>query len=129
MNEADAKRAIVDNIKSRGGYARRIEDQFGVGFPDLVIQTSEAMPVFFIEAKLIVGGHTFGPTPRQFVELKRLAISRYSHPMLAGYSVLARKWYLHPHTERAHVKDCYAQLPDTDFFDTLEAYYKELKSE
>lgn len=126
MNEADAKRAIVENIKSRGGYARRIEDNFGVGFPDLVVQTSAYYPVFFIEAK-IVDGHHFGPTPRQYVELKRLAISRYSHPMIAGFSLISRKWFLHPYAEKAHVKDCFRQT-ERDFYDTLESYYEVFKT-
>lgn len=129
MNEADVKRALVENIKERGGYARRIEDAFGVGFPDLVVQTSANYPVFFIEAKLILTGHTFGPSPRQYIELKRLAISRYSHPMLAGFSVLNKRWYLHPHAESAHVTRCFAQMPDVDFFDTLQSYYDKYRSD
>lgn len=126
MNEADAKRAVVQNIKQRGGYARRIEDQFSVGFPDLIVETSESQPVFFIEAKIITG-HVFGPTPRQYVEMSRLTVSRYAIPVLAGYSPLARKWYLHRRVEQAHVKDCYAQLPGVDFFDTLEDWYEQEK--
>lgn len=126
MSESDEKRKIVENIKQRGGYARRIEDQFSVGFPDIVAQTSEPMPVFFIEAK-IIDGHTFGPSPRQYVEMRRLAVSRYAVPLLAGYSPLARKWYLHRRAEKVHVTECYAQLNGVDFFDTLEAWYEQEK--
>lgn len=120
MNEAEAKRRIVENIKARGGYARRIEDQFSVGFPDLVIQTSEALPVFFTEAK-IIRGLSFGPTPRQYVEMSRLAVSRYSVPVLAGWN--GSRWYLHRRIERALVSECFEQPDGCDFFDTLEQWY------
>lgn len=119
MNESEAKRTIVANVQARGGYARRIEDKFSVGFPDLVLVLPD-YPVFFCEAKIIVG-HTFGPTPRQYVELKRLAISKHSCPMLAGLGPDGR-WYLHPHAESAHVTQCWKQQDD-DFFDTLCQWY------
>lgn len=120
VNEANFKRRIVDNIKARGGYARRIEDQFSVGFPDLIIQTSENMPVFFVEAK-IVRGPVFGPSPRQYVEMKRLMVSRYAVPVLAGWD---GKMLLHRRAVSAYVTDCFMQPDGCDFFDTLEQWYE-----
>lgn len=122
MNESEAKRRIVENIKARGGYARRIEDQFSVGFPDLIVQTSSELPVFFIEAKL-VNYNTFSPSPRQYVEMKRLAVSRYAIPMLAGWANSHNKWFLHRRVERAHIQESFMQPDGLDFFDTLEAWY------
>lgn len=122
MNESEVKRRLVENVKQRGGYARRIEDQFAVGFPDTIVMTSEALPVFFIEAK-IIGGLEFGPSPRQYVEMKRLAVSRYSCPVLAGWSNQTGKWYLHRRAEKALVAECFEQPDGLDFFDTLESWY------
>lgn len=122
MNEAEAKRRIVENIKARGGYARRIEDNFSVGFPDLIVQTSSELPVFFIEAKL-TGFTSFGPTPRQYVEMNRLAVSRYAIPLLAGWSNENGVWYLHRRAEIALIPNCFVQPDGLDFFDTLEAWY------
>lgn len=124
MNEADAKRRIVENVRKRGGYARRIEDQFSVGFPDLVIQTSAEMPVFFIEAK-IIRGQSFGPTPRQYVEMGRLSVSRYSVPLLAGFK--DGRWYLHPRADQVSIDQCFAQPEGLDFFDTLEQWYENVR--
>lgn len=120
MLESDAKRKIVENVKQRGGYARRIEDQFSVGFPDLIIQTSEKMPVFFVEAKIITG-NTFGPTPRQYVEMGRLRVSKYAVPVLAGWK--NGVWYFIDRCEKAHVTDCYLSPDGMDFFDSLEEWY------
>jgi len=124
MNEADLKRNVVANIKQRGGYARRIEDAYSVGFPDLVLQTSEELPVFFCEAK-IVRGLILAPSPRQLVEMRRLRISRYSWPILAGWK--DGVWYLSLLEEQVPIVDCYMQPIGCDFFDTLEVFYAHVR--
>jgi hypothetical protein len=68
MNESDYKTAIVKKAKKAGWYARRIEDKYGVGFPDMIIRPKR-LPVCFIEAKIITG-RQFSPSPRQYIELR-----------------------------------------------------------
>ena len=83
MIESDIKRGIVDAIRAVGGYARRIEDQFTVGMPDLVLIPMKC-PVVWAEVKMITGC-SFGPTPRQLIELNKLQRSPYSIPMVIGW--------------------------------------------
>lgn len=71
MNEADFKRRVVAAVKAEGGYARRIEDKFSVGMPDMIIVPASSPVVFFVEAKIFIGNQ-FRPTERQLVELRRL---------------------------------------------------------
>lgn len=73
MTEADEKRLIVNAIKKHGGYARRLEDQYAVGLPDLFIGL-KGLPAVLIEAKLI-RGNIFSPSPRQLQELIKLQSS------------------------------------------------------
>lgn len=103
--ETPMKQAIVKDFKDRGHYARRIEDAYSVGFPDLVLIPKE-YPVFFCEAK-IIRDNLFSPTPRQYVELGRMAITRYAVPCILGYKDGVH--YLHQYAEQVHYKDCVAQ--------------------
>lgn len=123
MKEADVKRTIVGCVKARGGYARRIEDQFSVGFPDLVVQTGRDSPVYFIEVK-VVRGRKFGPTPRQYVEMSRLAISRYAVPMLVGWHDDKGKFLFHRRAESVCVEDCFVQPEGVDFVDSLDEWWR-----
>lgn len=121
MSEADVKRAIVKAFKDRGHYARRIEDSFSVGFPDLIL-IPQGYPVFFTEVK-IVKGLKFGPSPRQYVEMDRLAISKHSVPTLLGWDdgvLLISK-----HREEVRVIDCVAQQPDENVVDLFKRFYHE----
>lgn len=120
-NEADVKRKVVKDFKDRGHYARRIEDSFSVGFPDLVLVPKQ-YPVFFCEAK-IIRGPTFAPTPRQYVEMTRLAISRYSVPCLLGWRDGVH--YLQRHCEVARVSDCVMQEDDEDIVSLFKRFYHE----
>ena len=70
MNEAQVKRAMVEDVRKAGGYARRYEDQFGVGIPDTLFVLKGLPPIF---AEIKVFKHVkFGPTDRQWVELMRI---------------------------------------------------------
>lgn len=121
VNEADVKRAIVKDFKVHGGYARRIEDAFSVGFPDLVL-IPKGYPVFFTEVK-IIRGSKFGPTPRQYVEMTRLAISKYSVPTLLGWDNGVH--YISKHYKEVHVFMCMAQQPGENIVDLFKRYYHE----
>lgn len=72
-NESRYKSELVKQGRAFGDYARRIEDQFAVGVPD-ILYGIEGGPTLLIEAKIIKGS-TFGPSPRQYEELRRWAES------------------------------------------------------
>ena len=69
MRESYYKARIVKEVKDAGGYARRIEDQYAVGIPDLTL-IPKGGPVYFAEAKIIKG--PWGATDRQYVDLCRI---------------------------------------------------------
>lgn len=102
MNEADFKRELVKRFKKEGGYARRIEDAYSVGFPDLILIPKGGV-VFFCEAK-VVRGRSFAPTPRQYVELVRLSVSSHAFPCVLGFD--GGLTYLHPYAKICPVADC-----------------------
>lgn len=85
--EANIKRAMVKSVKDAGGYARRIEDQYGVGIFDLIL-IPFGLPVFMTEVK-IVRSQNFGPSLRQHVELQRIQYvgqtSGHVIPLMIGY--------------------------------------------
>lgn len=121
ISEADVKRGIVKAFKDRGHYARRIEDSFSVGFPDLVL-IPKNYPVFFTEVKLI-RGNKFGPTPRQYVEMSRLAISKYAVPTLLGWKDGVH--YLTLHCEQADWRDCVEQQEGEALPELFKRYFHE----
>lgn len=84
-SESDVKTDMVKQVKELGGYARRIEDQYAVGMFDMII-VMPYMPVLFVEVKLI-RDNKFGPTPRQYVEGKRIinAGPTSALPLLVGF--------------------------------------------
>ncbi len=83
MKESAAKALIVRQIKKEGGFARRFEDQFAVGIPDMEVVLPNG-PIFKIEAK-ILRGHKFGATARQLEELRRYArVSTSVVPCIMG---------------------------------------------
>lgn len=120
-NEASFKRELVKEFKRLGHYARRIEDSFSVGFPDLII-IPKGCPVFFCEAK-VVEGRTFAPTPRQFVELTRLGISRYCVPCVLGFGDVTM--YLHENAKVVAVDECVAKREDENVVEFFLRFYRE----
>lgn len=67
--ENECKTAFCTDVRNTGGFARRIEDQYGVGIPDMLV-VPRGGPVFLIEAK-IIRSTKWGATQRQGVELTR----------------------------------------------------------
>lgn len=120
-SEADVKRLVVKEFKVRGHYARRIEDAFSVGFPDLVLIPKD-YPVFFTEAK-IIRANLFGPTPRQYVELQRLAVSKHSVPTLLGWK--EGVYYVARYCEQIHYNQCVKQEEDESIPDLFKRFYHE----
>lgn len=90
--EADYKREIVREVKLAGGYARRIEDQYSVGFPDLIVVYKAAC---FIEVKRIIG-NVFAPSPRQYIELLALNKPPVCFAMLVGVDENGRYYFAEP---------------------------------
>lgn len=70
MNESYRKTELVRQAKGWGWYARRIESRGLVGIPDIIMKPP-GMGDFWIEAK-ILHGYSYGPTPRQLVDLLAL---------------------------------------------------------
>lgn len=81
-SENECKTAFCTDVRNSGGFARRLEDQYGVGVPDMLV-VPRGGPVFLIEAKLMRSAK-WGATERQGIELKRFqdAVSRSG----AGYA-------------------------------------------
>ena len=82
-NESDVKLEIVRAIRKEGGYARRAEDKYTVGMPDLILIPVRC-PVIFAEAK-IIRTKIWGATQRQWVELTELHRPPHSFGMLLGW--------------------------------------------
>lgn len=125
MKESDVKSALVKVVRFEGGYGRRIEDQFGVGILDTII-IPKGYPVFFIEAK-IIKGKTFGPTPRQYIEmLEILDADQHDLPSTAVPVLLG--WMNGVHYFRAPIQettpdDCLAQTLGESPIATLKRWW------
>ena len=69
--ESDYKLRLVRQVcVLPGGHARRIEDRYSVGVLDLWFAIP-GIPQFWAEGKL-VEHQSFGPTPRQYLEGRKL---------------------------------------------------------
>lgn len=115
MNESECKRRIVEAIRGEGGYARRIEDQYSVGMPDLVLIPRNC-PVVWAEVKMVMH-NIFGPTPRQLIELQKLQRSPYSVPMVIGWKRGIH--YISPPKEVIRLEECDEQRQDETMGDFI----------
>lgn len=102
MKESAVKRKIVESIREDKGYARRIEDQFSVGMPDLILMPVRC-PVIWAEVKM-VDGYTFHPTQRQLIELGKLRRPPHSYSMVIGWK--AGILYISPPKLDIRLEDC-----------------------
>jgi hypothetical protein len=123
-NEATVKRDIVADMKENGGYARRIEDQFGVGIYDLIL-IPRGLPVFMAEVK-VIRGDSFGPTERQRIELLR--IQEVAHhkghviPLMIGWKE-GVYYFSEPKTSIKRT-DCFSVTTGSmKFYDQLVQFY------
>ena len=115
MNEAKVKQDLCRDIRREGGYARRIEDRFAVGMPDVVVILPDH-PVMWIEAK-IIRYDMFGPTARQLVELKRLYRPPHCYSYLMGWKNDIH--YITWPVDQIKHGDCLEQLPNEPIGDLL----------
>lgn len=123
MSEADVKRGMVKSVQEKGGYARRIEDQYGVGILDCIF-IPFGMPVIMAEVKL-VKGYTFGPTMRQLVELERIRYVGHSSghvvAVIIGYK--DKTYYFHEPKQTIDCRECFSVTThDMSFHDQLVQY-------
>lgn len=80
--EGEWKTVICSQLRDAGWYARRIEDQFGVGFPDMITKKINRVPML-VEAKMVRGRY-FEPTARQLIDLRQLHNPPYCYAILLG---------------------------------------------
>lgn len=108
--ESRVKTALVKKLKERGHYARRIEDQYGVGILDIVTAFKNDDKTWFIEVK-IINGNYFGMTERQGIEALKLQKTGNSSVAVcvAGYNEREGTWYISAPTVKVHVDDCMKQ--------------------
>ena len=121
MQESEFKEKLVREIRHEGGYARRIEDQFSVGMPDMVV-IPKGCPVIWMEAK-IVAGQILKPRPRQLIELTRLYRPPHSITALIGWK--AGYAYLAPPEDNVPLKACMKQQLNETYGDFFRRFLKE----
>ena len=124
MNESDVKRNMVRSMREHNGYARRIEDSYGVGVMDIIL-IPFGLPVFMTEVKMI-RGPTFGPSLRQHVELERIQYvghpSGHVIPLMIGWKDGVH--YFHPPQMVIKPEECFSvTTSDMSFHDQLVQYY------
>lgn len=121
--ESEKKTALVKAFKKLGHYGRRIEDQYGVGFPDLILGIKN-YPMFVCEAKVIRNKTYFEPTPRQYVELTRLSLApKHIVPCLLGFD--GDELYLHKAAKRAIIVECVKKRDDETVIDFFKRFHHE----
>jgi hypothetical protein len=132
MTEADFKRYLVKSIRAQGGVGHRFEDKYVVGFPDLLM-IPETGPVFFLEAKLVVG-NKLHCTTMQGVHLERLTKEPHSYGAVIGVSLKRGMMYI-GHPDKL-IMECVAckrpeRLDSVDWpiTDLLEKYLADLREQ
>lgn len=109
-DESWYKTKLVKEGRQFGDYARRIEDKFSVGMPDILYRVKDGSAIL-IEAKMITGP-TFGPEPRQLIELERWYRAGGLGLML-GFADDA--YYLSYVCDPVQVKNCVVSDPGETF--------------
>jgi hypothetical protein len=127
-SESNVKRYMVNSMKEHGGYARRIEDQYAVGLFDMIL-IPVGMPVFMAEVK-VFDHDTFGPTPRQAVELHRISEvaqdAGHVIPVMIGYK--NDVFYFHKPQSKIHRTECFSvTTTEAPFYRQLVLYYYSIK--
>lgn len=123
MSESTEKTKMVKLIKARGGYGRRVEDQYAVGTLDTIFIPIGG-PTFFAEVKL-VKHQSFGPTERQWVEMGRIdaCAAPFCFPIMIG--VKGGFYYFHEFGPKViQLNQCFSvTTSDMHFHDQLVAFY------
>ena len=124
MSESEVKRRMVKSVQEKGGYARRIEDQYAVGTFDMII-IPLGLPVFTAEVKMVTG-NVFGPTVRQLLELERIRVAAFKSghviPVMIGFK--DGNYYFHEPKQSIDCRECFSVTSlDMSFNDQLIQYY------
>ena len=120
-DEADRKRKFVREVNALpGAYARRIEDRWAVGVPDLVFKLP-GHPWTWAEGKMI-DGNLFAPSERQWVEGIRI--------LATGTPVLLFGWkkgfmFVSPWVKQADIRTCF--FGSGQWLNVLQDYLKGAK--
>lgn len=128
MLENRVKARIVEEMMRSNGYARRIEDQYLVGTPDLILSLPSTGLVM-TEAKVFTG-NVFEPSPRQYIEMKRIEAGG-GKTLLVGWK--AGIFHLHglDHTDkvvrgRVQADAC---VKDSDFVEAFKHWFEREQNE
>lgn len=121
--ESEYKSKIVKEVKAAGGWARRIEDQFGVGILDTILLLPN-IPVIFAEFKRF-DGNFFKPRDRQWVEMTQINNAGGVSALIGVKIGTDGPYYFHHEAKVAYVENCVVQQDDESFCDALRRWYKE----
>lgn len=100
-NESEWKTWYAKALRDKGHYARRIEDEFSVGFPDMVIGVRSFAPAF-VEVKFVKGGW-YEPSPRQYIELVQLHRPPLSYGVVLGIDLVNDLFHFSAPFKRVHL--------------------------
>ena len=113
---------MVKSIRSYHGYARRMEDKFAVGLPDIIL-VPKGYPVFIAEVK-VIKGQKFRPTARQYIELRRINDAGGEHMFGIMIGVLNGVYYFHENSGECDITDCFSVTSfDMPFHEQLIQFY------
>ena len=122
IHESQYKTQMVKDVRAYGGYARRLEDKFGVGLPDMIL-VPKGYPVFIAEVKLI-RGTIFRPTSRQYIELRRINDAGGEHVYGIMIGVMNGIFYFHENSGECIVRECFSVTSGImSFHDQLIQFY------
>lgn len=120
------KNKMVSDVQAAGGYARRLEDQYGVGILDMVFKIP-GMPMVLAEAKRF-SYQQFELSPRQWEEARRIVVAG---GIVASIGVKIPEEVIHiyglPKARDGKVRasECVIAVPGESFVDTMKRWYGE----
>jgi hypothetical protein len=128
MKESEVKSQMVIQVKKAGGYARRLEDRYGLGIPDCLFMPKGCPAIFFAEVKMIEGLR-FAPTDRQLIELMR--INAVGNPCVCAILIGWKNhvYYFHEVAKVIEIRDCFSVTTHKRPFDEqlTQFYFARLK--
>lgn len=124
--ESFYKREMVKAVKAAGGYARRIEDQYGVGILDTIFKLPDT-DVIFAEAKRFTHNQ-FALSGRQWIEAKQI-VDAGGYAASIGIRITGQERIFIfgcplDKSGTVYARDCVAQEPGEDFVALLQRWYR-----
>jgi hypothetical protein len=122
--ESQRKTQFIARCRKMGAYARRVEDQYGVGVLDMVVAFS-GLPVAFLEGK-VVEHQAFAPTERQFIEGNRIIALEGGHavPLLVAWGVDSG-FHIHEWARKGAIKTSFTAGDGIDDAHALRNYLEQ----